>query len=266
MIKLTVVPCAGLANRINCIMSAWELLEHYEAEIDIYWENTPDCAADFNDLFMPISRNHLTMHNTTPFHLKAPSKRNLFVPTLIRHALFNHQYSGSEFDRLDLDDVMKKDISIYISAHNRFNKYARISMMGEILVPAHDIQYRINKVVSQYADYTVGVHIRRTDNVLAIQNNPIEKYIDLMNQEIEKHPDSKFYVATDSIDVKNELRRKYGERVITEQWELRRNRKQGIKDAVAEVFCLGKCSKIIGSTNSTFSLLGSRLFDTPILF
>lgn len=265
MIKLTVVPCAGLANRINCIMSAWELLEHYEAEIDIYWENTPDCAADFNDLFMPISREHLTMHNTTPFHLKAPSKKNLYIPKIIRKALFDKQYHTIDFRNVNLEDIMDKDMSIYIHGHNRFCEFQRASKIGEILKPVNEIQTRIDEILSLYSEYTVGVHVRRTDNKLAIQNNPIAKYFAYMDKELEVHPGCKFYIATDSLDVKGKMKNRYQGRIVTGQWNLSRSSRQGIKDAVADIYCLGGCSKIVGSTNSTFSFLASKLFDTPMI-
>ena len=267
MIKLSIVPSAGLANRINCIMSAWELLKHYDADINIYWENATDCAADFDDLFtvIPPYGKDMVIHNKTPFHLKVPSKKNLHIPSMIRKLLFDEQYTTLEFRNVDLQEKMAKDISIYIYGYNRFCEYQRYSRIADVLKPVQDIQQKIDDIVSQYNDYTVGVHVRRTDNALAIQNNPMEKYYAYMDKEIAEHPQCNFYIATDSLDVKTELKGRYHDRIITGKWDLRRNSRQGIKDAVADLYCLGSCNKIIGSTNSTYSYLASILYDKPLI-
>lgn len=86
-----------------------------------------------------------------------------------------------------------------------------------------------------------------------------------MDKEIESHPEVKFYIATDDNGVKEEMRSKYGKRVITHEWDLRRCSVKGMQDAVAELYCLGHTNKILGSDHSTFSINASHLYDIPLV-
>lgn len=86
-----------------------------------------------------------------------------------------------------------------------------------------------------------------------------------MDKEVEEHPNVKFYIATDDKVVKEEIRQKYGERVITREWELSRGSVKGMQDAVTELYCLGRTDKILGSDHSTFSVNASRLYDIPLV-
>ena len=58
--------------------------------------------------------------------------------------------------------------------------------------------------------------------------------------------------------------KRFGDRIITGNWDLTRNSVQGMKDATAELYCLGRTSKIIGCTKSTYSLMASWLYDVPL--
>lgn len=117
-----------------------------------------------------------------------------------------------------------------------------------------------------YTANTVGVHIRRTDNIAAIKNSPIENFMTLMDQEIENNANTNFYLATDSEETKNLFIKKYGDKIIPTHPTLNRNTTEGIKDAIVELFCLGHTHKIIGSKNSTYSLMASRLFKAELIF
>lgn len=54
--QITLVPTAGLCNRMNAILSAIALNQHYHYPINIYWEKTSDCCAEYTD-FISTYRN-----------------------------------------------------------------------------------------------------------------------------------------------------------------------------------------------------------------
>lgn len=60
------------------------------------------------------------------------------------------------------------------------------------------------------------------------------------------------YLATDSEEVKQQLRNRYGSRVHTAETVSDRGSISGIKDAVADMYTLSRTQKIYGSSGSSF--------------
>jgi hypothetical protein len=56
----------------------------------------------------------------------------------------------------------------------------------------------------------------------------------------------------------------FGERVLTAKNILKRNTKDGIIDALVELYTLGATKKIYGSFQSTYSTLSSEIRNIPI--
>lgn len=137
--------------------------------------------------------------------------------------------------------------------------------IGQIFKPTLEIEKRIEAVTRLYTPNTVGVHIRRTDNLAAIKNSPMEMYYREMDKAIAENPQTVFYIASDDEEAKSMIKERYGNIVITHQWELKRDSVRGMKDAVAELYCLARTSKLIGSTNSTYSLMAHRIYGIPML-
>lgn len=54
--KITLVPTAGLGNRIFAIIHSISVSIDLGCDIDIYWEKTKDCHVNFTDIFKPLSR------------------------------------------------------------------------------------------------------------------------------------------------------------------------------------------------------------------
>ena len=71
--------------------------------------------------------------------------------------------------------------------------------------------------------------------------------------------DTYFYVTTDDVTAIEELKQHFpAEKLIVyEDKVLDRDSKTGIRDALVDMLCLSKCRKILGSYQSTFSLIPS---------
>jgi len=100
---------------------------------------------------------------------------------------------------------------------------------------------------------------RRTDNVVSIQSSPLENFTNMMNAEIKKKANTKFYVASDDDEVKESLKSKYPNRIITLMDDTDRNSLEGMKFAVLDLFCLSKTNKIIGSVGSSYSQIAAEI-------
>lgn len=264
--EITLVPQAGLCNRINAIVSAFALCEaRPDVRINIYWEKLKDCYANFDDLFQPIDTDRIKLYPLKKFSLCPARKRNLYIPFILRKSSYENQYNGGEIYNSPLEEWIDGKKNIYITSSNRFCVERKFDQIGKIFKPTAEIEKTIESVTSQYGEHTVGVHIRRTDNAAAIKNSPMEMYYKEMDEVLENEPQTKFYIASDDECVKSMIKKKYGNSIITHEWTLERNSVQGMKDAVAELYCLARTSKLIGSTNSTYSLVATRLYEIPIL-
>ena len=131
--------------------------------------------------------------------------------------------------------------------------------------PSANIENKGRKVFEQIHKNTVGVHIRRTDHIEAIANSPLELFFDRMQREI-TNSDANFYVTTDDRTVEQELKKYFptDKLIFYENKVIDRDSKEGIEDAMIDMFCLSKCSKILGSFNSTFSLIPSIMGGIPL--
>lgn len=112
----------------------------------------------------------------------------------------------------------------------------------------------------------MGVHVRRTDHTDAIANSPLALFAERMKQELEADADTSFFVATDDKEVRRELKELLPDaKLIFPQSDvIDRDSKEGIEEAFVEMLALSKCRKILGSYNSTFSLLPSYIGNIPL--
>lgn len=81
----------------------------------------------------------------------------------------------------------------------------------------------------------------------------------MMDAEIKKKANTKFYVASDDNKVKKCLKSKYPDRIITLMDNTDRNSLEGMKFAVLDLFCLSKTNKIIGSVGSSYSQIAAEI-------
>lgn len=282
--KLTLVPNAGLCNRINAMLCGIYIHQHFGVPLDIYWENTKDCRACFDDLFEPLRHTDIQVKRLKRFYLKPSTKKNLYLPGLLRKFFFSADLIKTEGMTFDFIMEVFDMRNAYVTSSNRFCLFGEKPMMekgntvlessiwtdlrnvSRYFVPQSDIQDKVNRITETYSEHTIGVHIRRTDNISAIQSSPIEKFISRMDEALQKDCRTKFYVASDDIDVKTFLKQRYGDCIIIENNELKRNTLGGMKDAVAELWCLAHCETIYGSNHSTYSTMASRIFNRHFVY
>ncbi len=264
--KITLVPIAGLCNRMNAITSGLLYQQHNPGcDLKIFWWKTHDCCADFHDLFEQLPPQFVKIRKLKSFIKDRPaSARNFKIPRYFRSLFYDFEmtpaYKADDFDKL----IQGKE-RVFVACHNRFNQYCLNKSLAKVFVPAKDLRERIHDVTKDWNGNVVGLHIRRTDNRWAIENSPMERFYQLMDGEIMKNEKVRFYLATDDEAVKQELKDKYGERIITLQLSLKRNSVKGMKDAVVDLYCLGSTSKIFGSHASTYSTMASQLYNIELV-
>ena len=264
MQQLTIVTQGGLCNRLRVVLSALYFSQHTEVPIRVEWSKHQECFAHFTDLFMPIETENFCITPMKWWHTPV-ERKNLHLPALIRLLLYNRQIKNflpSKHGEVSL--LAQQHPRLYLSTCYSIMDYPQ--EVARILRPTPDIQQEIDVITQHFAPHTIGVHIRRTDNKESISGSPTTAFIDAMKMEVEKNRDVRFFVATDDVSVRALLQNTFPSRIITQEFhKCHRDTLSGMKQAVVDLFCLSKTSKIIGSYWSSFTDTAAEIGNTPLL-
>ncbi|MGL4519136.1 MAG: glycosyl transferase [Phocaeicola sp.] len=267
---ITLIPSGGLGNRMRAIASTLSLASELSADLHIYWFSTWGLKSPFQELFLPIRHPLLTMKEASGvdyFTLDRPRQKNLYIPRLYQKMKYDaciyekevriHHNQNFNFEKW----ADQKDV--YISSYLDYYPYSK-DMMQQLFVPIPEIQTKIDDKISRIQEAVIGVQIRRTDNKLAIDNSPLELFYKRIDLEVEGDNGLKIFLATDSEEVKGEMKKRYGTRIITASKQADRDSIDGIQEAVIDLFSLARTKKIYGSFHSSFSEIAAEIYQTPL--
>ncbi len=262
--KVVIVPYAGLANRMRAIASGVFIAKELQCDAEIYWKKTSDCHAVFADLFMPVDSGSVHMIDVEgfSFFMDPPSKRNGGMPPLLRRAIYAKEINNFNRKDGDIFERIPSKGSVYLSSCHSMSEHYPLT---ELFVPVVEIQARIDQVKRQISGQTIGIHIRRNDNLKSIAKTGVDDFKRRIDAELEKNRLVNFYLATDSMRVKDELKSAYGNKIITYEASLRRDTTEGMKDAVVDLWSLSSTVCIIGSYYSSYSELAAEMGNGKLI-
>lgn len=266
---IIIEPCAGLGNKLLGMSSAYAVAQKLNRELIVMWKREVGCNVKAEELFelpfrvIEISENGYSKEPVAHFRgnqlkKKWRAKADRFLECGDVEAIKKQKgYEG-------LLAVIEKEPVIYIKSFGPLCELDAASLA--FLKPSAGILQKGEPLFSQLGAKTVGVHVRRTDHTEAIANSPLSLFADKMRQEMIEVPGTDFFVATDDEGVKRELREALPDAklIFHDSGIIDRNSKEGICDAYIEMLALSRCRKILGSYNSTFSLLPSYIGDIPL--
>ena len=266
---IIIEPCAGLGNRLLGLGSAYAVAKKLNRELLVIWKREVGCNVKSSELFdlqmqvIEISENGFKkepLEHLRSNHIKKKyrNKATLFLEC------DDVERIKAEGGYEKLLSVIEKEPTIYIKS---FGPICEIdTSCYTFLKPSATIEAKGAKLLGQLDTHTVGVHVRRTDHTEAIANSPLALFAEHMKAELEVDSETTFFVATDDETVKKELRELLPEVKMTfnESGIIDRNSKEGLEDALIEMLALSKGRKILGSYNSTFSLLPSYIGNIPL--
>lgn len=259
------VPIGGLANRLYAINSAIALCEDHDIDLKVVWFKDWGMGADFHTLFELIGDHpHVRIIDATwkDYIYDRPRKRNLWLPYLYQWFAYEKRFYEPTIYRQDFNLQFKRAIqefqSIYLVQY--FSFYEEVKGLHYVK-PNRSIRQQIEqrKASLSIDEHTIGLHIRRTDNIGSITNSPLELFIDRIKSEIACNPQTRFYVASDDLHEKRRLKDLFGDRICTNFDPVRRDNEQGIKDAVVELYTLASTRKIYGSAASSYSMIAAEI-------
>ncbi len=259
-------PCAGLGNRLLAMTSAYELSRKLGKQLLFLWKREIGCAIRSEDLFeiaVPtVEISEMGWKNGVLENLNSNRMKRRYRKAADRFIecdeIADWKREGG-FARVE-EMVAREPVS-YIKSYTNLCEIRKESF--SFLKPAPEVLERGGRVFSKISHDTVGVHIRRTDHAEARANSPLSLFLEKMKAEGEQ---TDFYVTTDDPSVIEELKGHFpADRLIVyEEKVLDRDSKTGIQDALVDMLCLSKCRKILGSYQSTFSLIPSIMGGTEL--
>lgn len=263
MKEIVIVPAGGLGNRMKAVSAAVRLAHACGSALTVKWFQDWGMGCRYSDLFMPLEESGVWVNEATwadKLLYDRPRKRNLWLPALWERLLFNAQ-----MDEAATSKGMESDFDFVGWAQGR-----RVWMASNVYFMSRDIpadafdmfhpiprlQQRIDEMKSLIGPHCVGVHVRRTDNARSIAASPVEAFVQRMGQ---MPPGTTFYVASDSEEVKQLMRRTFPDRVITADSKAERSSLRGMEDALVEMYTLAHCPRILGSSFSTYSMTAASI-------
>lgn len=257
MSRIVLAPSGGLGNRMKAISAAVRLATDCHSGLLIVWHRDWGMGCRFSQLFKPLDFDCVRIKEASPidrFTLDEPRRSNLYLPklylalnhytTMSEATVTRNMHAGFDFKQ------WAEGRNIFLRSCVYFLSEAIPADAFSIFSPIDEVMRGVGSICKNFSKHTVGVHIRRTDNRLSIEHSPTDMFVSRMKQE---PADTMFYLATDSEEVKQELKQAFGGRIITSAAKADRGSAEGIKEALAEMYALSRTSHILGSAFSTFS-------------
>lgn len=238
--KILLKPRSGLANRLRAIDAAWNLSRDTGHPLRVYWFDTEDCHVRWSDI------------------LEFPSQFEVVEVDAANQAesdaIFsggNHDYYRWEKEKDFIDDCRRGNESDL--ALESFSRFYGTQPDYCWLAPKKDLLAEIDRIHAEIGKKLVGIHIRRTDMYMASFLSDTGMFVKRIEEELQRHPDERFFLATDDPSEKKFLTEKYPGVVRTREKVAARHDDGGVRDAFIDLLMLSSCRKIYGSVYSSFS-------------
>lgn len=183
-------------------------------------------------------------------------KMNVRVPFGFDVNLFDKDILEMKRKNEDFSKAINPDNKVYIQT---FHHFYSTPQSFKAFTPIPELQALINSYTTQFGRNAVGIHLRRQDNKQSIKHSPVEIFIEKMKEEISNNPDTRFYLATDSVADEILIKNLFKERLMVHEKSLSRNTEKGVQDALVDLYCLSATRKIIGSYFSSFSEVAAQI-------
>lgn len=255
---LIIQPIGGLCNRMRAINSARILAGKRHEKLTVIWFVNPELGCPFEKIFKPTDQfkviNIYSKWNLRKMWLQLSSMA--FGSFVGNDGIRSHKGDGTLEEAFE-NSLKKKT---YIATEEHFYPCHDYSAF----VPTEEVLSRIEAKKQELGTHSVGVHIRRTDNMPAIGKSSTDSFIASMKKELETDAETMFYLATDDLSEEAKLRECFPGKIISnEDRDLSRNSIAGIQDAMLDLYCLAATKKIIGSYFSSFTDIAADMHQIP---
>lgn len=261
--RVVVQPTGGLTARIQVIGTAVALARDVGKPLHMVWNLAPECNCPFDRLFERPPEiagiRQITGGQPLPFKAVLRLRRRLDLrqpPSVPWIHDWDHVPPPPE--------VMKATGARWRpylqTVHGFYPSYG----VHRLFRPVPALAERI-AAGAEDRRARIGVHIRRTDHVLARQHSQTGDFLSRMQAEIDAAPGAGFFLSTDDPEVEAELLAAFPGRIrVNTRRSLDRNDPIAIEDAVVDLFSLATTRRMLGCYQSIFSRTASDLGPIPL--
>lgn len=261
---------AGLGNRLLALASAIYLAKDCNEQLEVIWDVGNGFGAHFQDLFV-VPPNVTIKNISRERFTKAPILSLLsrsYIQKLYKKTTLLLRSGGIKVIRDNgggydtIKQLIEIERDIHIDAYSCYlppDKMCHDSF--SMIKPSEQMKSFAQSTLKKLPNNCYGFHIRRTDHFDSISHSPTSLFIDKISELVEIDSTAVFYIASDDLDVIDEIQGHVGTaKIVTQDSRvLSRKSKQGALCAYTDMLCLSKCKTIFGSFGSTFSLVASLL-------
>lgn len=265
--KITLEPRAGLCNRMRAIASAYFLGKSHNLEVEIIWNIDDLLNARFEDCFKEIEGVKIETRGTPKYFAKRVLQKltNTKKPDkFIKVEDLKRLKREKNYDQQQFKDYFDWVVQEYrhIAVESDFDFYPHNFDIFQPII-------RLNDVIESFSNRlnpdVIGVHIRRTDHIIAKETSSVEKFKVQIHKDLERNPNQLFFLATDDLEVQNMFAQQFNKNILLYSQNKSRNNKIGIEQAIIDLYLLSKTSKIYGSYWSSFSETASKIGNVELI-
>lgn len=274
--QIIIQPRAGLANRMRLISSCLYLANKFRAEMTMIWDVDSGLNARYQDLF-EMNQGIRLLNTWSKYKLIIKHKKLLsskFTLISILSKAWNRIVSsviGVDYCLFDEDlkkgyayvkGILEENNTIFFYSCEEFIDYQEGIAS---FIPVHSIREKVKCYSERFNNKTVGIHIRRTDNISSIEKSPNYLFEEKIDEYLREDTDTVFFIATDDPSVEYYFKSKYPNHILSYSKTYGRDSTEGIIDALIELQLLAKTSVIFGSYWSSYSEMASRIGKIQLL-
>lgn len=234
--KLILKIQSGIADRARGMLWAMDMAEQTGRDLEVIWERTSECGANFTDLFQPIS---IPVHDSDVYPEYRLLDMSFFSDEVCRKLL------------LACEENIKLN---FIAERRDFFGFA------ETFKPSDYVAACVRSFGMRLDRDCVGVHIRRGDKEGHLEFPTSREYFNIIPR------NTQVFLATESIGVLGEFSSYYENRL---RWypvrSLDRNNREATIDSAVVLFLLRGMKYFVSSEYSGFSAMvhGGFRVDDP---
>ena len=258
-------PYGGLANRMRAIDSVVNMCRKHD-RLTVWWVKDSGLNCEFAKIFKPVSFiQDKEVTKTFRWILKRYEKNNNVLRILIfmlekLHILILYD----DIQGLRNSNCVINNGRYLICFIRSWEAFFPLQVFHNELFVLQNLD-GLNEEKLKINQETVGIHIRRTDNIWSVENSPLEVFETAMKKELDRNPNTDFYLCSDDDETKAFF--KTGDwkgKVKMPSGVLSRGSEDGIIQAACEMHALSETRKILGSYWSSFGEVAARLGNIEI--
>ncbi|MCR4740279.1 MAG: hypothetical protein K5886_08490 [Lachnospiraceae bacterium] len=258
---------AGIGNRFQGLSALSRVYKDLGCRCIILWRVENSCNIRYEKLLK--KKDHIRVINLYDTGLRKNPVRTIIGRLLVK--IIKHRadrcYTLNEMHELTREkgyegvlEILRSNKLNYIFSRSSFVPFTTDDLELVDCSPGVEKRGRDLWKKIEEGGNVIGIHVRRTDNVVSIKNSPDELFYKRMDSELAKDDSVRFFLCTDDESVERNMIKRYGEdRFILYKKVNNRSSKEGLQDALVEMMGLSKCRMIVGSKGSTFSYFANKI-------